>query len=237
MRSVSIFLLSLIILTFFITSFFVPYKNLADVRVSVTFASDKKNTAVLGRNTFPTPTINPKMAAFYKKVKSPTPTNTIVPTKKLTVPTPTEKVVKSPTPTPTAKQVKNQDPTPTKAQSLPTSSVKEYIMNEINKYRETQGKPSVTPDSHSCDFAKLRAEEISKNFDHAGFNSRAASRTMPYPPYEYINENIAMTSDYKRVVELWRNSPGHAENMRADTPIVCVESYGDYYAYEGYRPK
>ncbi len=236
MRSVTLFLLSIFILSFFIASFFVPYKNLADVRVSVTFASDKKSTAVLGRNTFPTPTMNPKLAAF-KKPKVPTPTNftTPVPTKKLTVPTPTKKVVS--TPTPTIILVKSVDPTPTKVQSTTSLSVQEYIMNEINKYRETQGKSRVTTDSYSCDFAKLRAEEVSKNFDHAGFNSRAASHTLPYPPYEYVNENIAMTSDYKRVVDLWRNSPGHAENMRADTPIVCVEAYGDYYAYEGYRAK
>jgi uncharacterized protein YkwD len=113
---------------------------------------------------------------------------------------------------------------------------KEYIMNAINEYRRSRGLSEVKTDPYTCSFAKERAREISVYFNHDGFSQRVANKSLPYPGYSLITENIAMTSDYKRVVELWINSKGHAENMQKDTPFVCVESYGNYYAYEGWRP-
>jgi uncharacterized protein YkwD len=109
-------------------------------------------------------------------------------------------------------------------------------MNAINDYRKSQGLSAVKTDPYTCSFAKIRAQEITQGFNHDGFSNRITSHTLPYPTYHQVTENIAMTSDYKRVVTLWINSPGHAENMRRDTPYVCVESSGNYYAYEGWRP-
>ena len=91
-------------------------------------------------------------------------------------------------------------------------------------------------DPYTCAFAGTRAQEISVEFNHDGFSERVASKTVPYPGYSYINENIARTSDYRRVVDMWIASSGHAQNMRANTPYVCVAQYGTYYAYEGWRP-
>jgi uncharacterized protein YkwD len=113
---------------------------------------------------------------------------------------------------------------------------KAYIMDAVNDYRKSQGLPSVKTDPYTCTFAKIRAQEITKSFTHDGFERRITTDTLPYPSYHLVTENIAMTSDYKQVVKLWINSPGHAENMRRDTPYVCVESSGNYYAYEGWRP-
>jgi uncharacterized protein YkwD len=59
---------------------------------------------------------------------------------------------------------------------------------------------------------------------------------MPYAKWSAITENIAMTSNYGDVVTMWKNSSGHAANMRADTPFVCVMQNGNYYAYEGMKP-
>lgn len=109
-------------------------------------------------------------------------------------------------------------------------------MNAVNNYRAAQGLSSVQTDSYTCSFAKTRAKEISVAFNHDGFNNRVASKTLPYPSYQSVTENIAMTSNYKDVVNMWINSPGHAANMRADTPYVCVEQYGSYFAYEGWKP-
>ena len=114
-------------------------------------------------------------------------------------------------------------------------SAGDYIMNAINDYRGTQGLSAVKTDLNTCSFAKIRALEISTNFSHSGFESRIGTHTLPYSGYHFVTENIAMTSNYKNVVSMWINSPGHAANMRADTPFVCVEKYGDYYAYEGLR--
>ena len=109
-------------------------------------------------------------------------------------------------------------------------------MNAINDYRRSQGLSEVRTDSNTCNFAKIRAQEITNGFNHDGFNNRISSKTLPYPGYQLVTENLARNSNYKNVVQSWINSPGHAENMRKDTPFVCVESSGDYYAYEGWKP-
>lgn len=169
--------------------------------------------------------------------RTPTPTKTPSPT-----PTPRVRRVKTPTPTPTKKPsatpspTKVVTPTPTNQPAGSTDEKKTYIMNAINAYRKSQGLSPVQTDQHTCNFAKIRAQEITKGFNHDGFSDRINAKSLPYPSYSRVTENIAMTSDYKRVVTLWINSAGHAENMRRDTPYVCVESSGNYYAYEGWKP-
>jgi uncharacterized protein YkwD len=156
----------------------------------------------------------------------PMPVATIKPTL-----TPTTNPTVRPSSTPAA------TPKPTVVQSAPpSSSVQAYIMKAINDYRAKYGLAAVKTDSYTCNFAKVRAQEISSSFNHNGFTSRVNSQTLPYPGYHYVNENIAMNYSYQNVVNAWANSPGHAVNMRSDTPYVCVEKYGSYYAYEGWRP-
>ena len=136
------------------------------------------------------------------------------------------------TPTPSPSPTYIFTPTPEPA----SDNVKSYILKEINTFRDSYGLPPVNIDSYTCNFAKTRAQEISNVFNHDGFTQRLASGTLPYPSYSRVTENIAMTPSYKEVVIMWINSPGHAENMRMDTPFVCVEKYGNYYAYEGWKP-
>lgn len=95
---------------------------------------------------------------------------------------------------------------------------------------------TVSTDSNTCNFAQTRAGEITTNFSHSGFNDRISAHTLPYPSYSYVNENIAMNSNYQNVADSWINSPGHAENLQADTPYACVGINGKYYAYEGWKP-
>lgn len=177
------------------------------------------------------------------------PTISIPQPTKFSLPTPTQK--QGSTPTPTLKQSTNSTTTPTNkptptltSQPAPTSTQsaisldekQKFMVDEINKYRASIGLTSVKSDKYTCDFGKVRAQEISKDFSHDGFSDRVANKTIPYPSYRLITENIAMTSDYKKVVSMWINSPGHAENMRRDTPFVCVGTYNNYYAYEGWKP-
>ena len=162
----------------------------------------------------PTPTLSPIPTA------SPTPTYTPTPTISLQ-PSPTSVLVNS-------EQVdtnKNDSP-----------SIQEYIMLEINNYRSSHGLSKVTTDSHTCNFARVRVEEVSVSFNHDGFKSRIDGNSLPYPTYSKVTENIAMNSDHTKVVESWINSSGHAENMRQDTPYVCVEQKGNYFVYVGWRP-
>ncbi len=178
----------------------------------------------------------PDLTAYYQEVEriknearqqvGPTQTPTNIPIPK---PSPTPK------PSPVLKSSPTSKPTVTPTPIQNTADVKTYIMGEINKYRLTQGLSEVKTDKYTCEFAATRAKEVASNFSHDGFQSRIDNKTLPYPSYHYITENIAMNSNYKNVVQAWINSSGHAKNMRADTPFVCVEKYGNYYAYEGWR--
>jgi uncharacterized protein YkwD len=115
-------------------------------------------------------------------------------------------------------------------------NIQNYIMKQINDYRKSLNIPEVNTDPHTCAFAKIRAEEISRDFSHSGFNKRISENSLPYPNFTQITENIALNSNYQDVVPQWISSSGHAENMRRDTPFVCVEKYGNYFAYEGFKP-
>lgn len=158
------------------------------------------------------------------------PTKTPTPTKELVTPTPT----KRPSPTPTKKII---TPTPTK--TTPSSSLsteQTFIINAINDFRRSKGLTEIKTDPYTCNFAQVRAKEITTSFNHDGFRNRINSKSLPYPSYHMVTENIAMTSRYQDVVNMWINSEGHRLNMEKDTPYVCVGKEGNYYAYEGWQP-
>jgi uncharacterized protein YkwD len=116
------------------------------------------------------------------------------------------------------------------------TTIENYLLTQINAFRASKGLTHVTAEAYTCNFARIRAAEIADNFSHDGFRQRIDKQTLPYPTYHEVTENIAMTNDYHNVVDLWINSPSHAANMEKDTPNVCVEKAGNYYAYEGWRP-
>lgn len=122
------------------------------------------------------------------------------------------------------------------ATELTETQVTNYIIKEVNAYRASLKLKPVQTNNETCDFAKIRAAEISTNFSHDGFNRRAKSGTLPYKHWHVITENIAMTSNYRDVEKMWEHSHGHAKNMRDDTPYVCIMRNGKYFAYLGMKP-
>jgi uncharacterized protein YkwD len=127
-------------------------------------------------------------------------------------------------------------PTNTPSPTPLTNDISTYLLNAVNQYRSSLGLSSVQSNAETCSFATLRASEITSNFSHNGFYNRVNNHTIPYAQWAHATENIAETSDYKQVVTLWENSPSHAANMRDNTPYVCIEQNGNYFAYEGMRP-
>jgi uncharacterized protein YkwD len=110
------------------------------------------------------------------------------------------------------------------------------LMDQLNAFRASHGLSAVQSDSNTCNFAAIRAQEISGSFDHTAFQNRVNSHTLPYPSYHEVTENIAETGNPSEAVQLWINSPLHNANMQKNTPYVCIKSFGNYYAYEGWRP-
>ena len=154
----------------------------------------------------------------------------------MATPTPTQ------TQTPSAPEaVGGQSPTPTTSPqvNVAQSSAGEgnnEILNAINDYRVSKGLGRVVSNAETCSFAKTRAGEISANFNHDGFTQRIASHNLPYTSYSLVTENIAENSDSSQIVNMWINSPSHEENIRKDTPYVCIVQNGNYFAYEGWKP-
>jgi uncharacterized protein YkwD len=158
-----------------------------------------------------------------------TPTVTPVPLTPTPTPSPTPTVTPvPPTPIPPKPTVA---PTVAKASApVVTNSTGDYLLAKVNEYRKSLGLYEVKSDSNTCDFANKRAGEIVGNFNHDGF------KNLPYPSVSKVTENIAMEPSRDDVVNAWINSAPHAENMRADTPFVCIGNSGNYYAYEGWKP-
>lgn len=161
--------------------------------------------------------------AYTKTVELKT-INTTTQLTQSTTQTPTLTPTLTPTPTQAIKKVT------TVTQATENVNISEYLLTKVNEYRRSLGLSEVSSNSNTCNFAKKRAQELNNNFNHDGF------KNLPYPSYSKVVENIAMTSNFANVVNQWINSPGHAENMRADTPFVCIENFGDFYAYEGWKP-
>lgn len=126
--------------------------------------------------------------------------------------------------------------TPTETPTPILISKTDHILSEINDFRRSKGLTSLAKDSYSCQFASMRVNEVVSSFTHDGFQNRINDKTLPYPTYTTVTENIAMTTEYKDVVSLWINSPGHADNMSKDTPFGCVASIGNYYVFESWKP-
>lgn len=158
---------------------------------------------------------------------------TLPPIKPTFTPTPTSIPQSTVTPTPTSIPTPTLQPT-----TIPTplQSIRDYLMQEINNYRHSQGLSSVQTDSYTCNFAEIRAREIVNNFNHNGFTNRINSKTLPYPSYSLVVENLAMTGNFKDVIRMWINSPGHATNLKAKTSYGCTGNSGSYYTYEGWNP-
>lgn len=170
---------------------------------------------------------------------SPVPIKKISPTSGVVVPTdkPSLTTIKSePTLSPTPSLFLTQStPTTVPKKSEVVQSGGPFI-SQINAYRAQNGLGAVSTNSETCSFAAIRAQEIASDFSHNGFTNRINSKTLPYSSYHEVTENIAMNSDASQIVTMWINSPGHAENMRKDTPYVCVAQSGNFFAYAGWRP-
>lgn len=117
-----------------------------------------------------------------------------------------------------------------------TNTEQSLIISQINAYRKSLGLPAVKENNATCDFAKIRADEIVASFNHDGFSQRIDAKNLPYTSWSTVVENIAMNTNANDVVSLWIKSPPHAENMRENTTYVCVRNTGSHFAYEGMTP-
>lgn len=138
-------------------------------------------------------------------------------------------------------------PTPTATISIPlspepslipsqTPGVTSAVLTAVNSYRKSFNLSPLITDPITCNFAKIRAQEIATSFTHDGFTNRVQTNTLPYPTYQDIGENIAMNSDPNQIISIWASSSNHAANMKKDVVYGCVQNNGNYYVLENWKP-
>lgn len=110
-----------------------------------------------------------------------------------------------------------------------------WVLDQINAYRVQMGMDKTVTDPQVCQYAELRAVEISTEFSHRRFHLGAGK--FYGERFELATENLAMEYPYQEIVAAWINSPSHNKQLLADTPYICVAQYGDYWAMEGLREK
>ncbi len=205
----------------------VPQMLLARYKINASPTAVPVSAPTPTPGTIPDTMQSPASRHLATSTLTPTPSPTLIPVRKpkLTSPTPSS---------PDKIGVKSGPKTLTNPTNI--SSKDSIILQDINNYRKGKGLPVLSASSVICSFAKVRAQEISTNFNHDGFQKRVDSKTLPYPSYSIINENIVMTSDFHQVITLWVNSPGHMANLSSNITYGCIGDYGNYYAFEGWKP-
>ena len=74
---------------------------------------------------------------------------------------------------------------------------------------------------------KERLHEIQNDFSHSGFQSRLGNGAFNQLNYASIAENIfAGSNEPAAVVEAWRNSSGHNQNMLGEFSWGCGQVEG-----------
>ncbi len=146
------------------------------------------------------------------------PTATLIPTTK-PIPTPLPEPTSEPAPQSTNPQTTVITPT---IQETRPSLVVNSLLGEVNSYRKTQGKSELGSRDDLCTVTSERAVELQNDFSHAGFQNRLNNGSFNQLNYSGLAENIfAGTSDVMTIVEGWKNSSGHNENMLGDYVWGC----------------
>lgn len=118
----------------------------------------------------------------------------------------------------------------------PVQASEEFnLITKVNEFRKSKGLTAVKTNMQTCNFAQIRAKEAAESFTHEGFYNRISSKTLPYPRYRLVTENLAWAPKNQDAVQMWVNSPTHAANMLKNINFACIKKQGDYYAFEGLR--
>lgn len=178
----------------------------------------------------PTITATPTVKPTITPTAQPTATQKPTPTIALT-PKPTQK----PTPTmaPTPKHTATPTPAPTITNSMLTQ-IENGFLNLVNQERQSLGLKPLTINAHLDSCAEVRSYEIITSFSHTRPNGSSCFSLIDESKYNYstLGENICMTSHvgngyvtpftgsnaqieaiYSHIFNLFKNSPGHYQNM------------------------
>ena len=116
---------------------------------------------------------------------------------------------------------------------------REYILEQINKYRKKKGAEPLEFNDELNDYAQMRAEELEEHFGHARPNGESFSKELELEYRTYgFGECGANVGSYKNVASGWYNSSKHKKIMTDKKAKICGIGvngrYIDLITYDGY---
>lgn len=98
------------------------------------------------------------------------------------------------------------------------------VVEMVNQYRAQNGLAPLTVMTDLSDAAFLRSYEISNYFSHTRPNGESCFSVVPFGTvYHGVGENIAYgQTTPARVMESWKNSLGHNENILGNYNCIGV---------------
>lgn len=113
---------------------------------------------------------------------------------------------------------------PTRFDSVDVANLdEEKLWNLVQDWRESQGLARYIKSDELCRIAEDRAEDQKNGLDnHAGFKAK-------YYSYPYVlSENCAVSSNEKRILGGWLNSPPHLAALQKPYTHSCIKTKGRY---------
>jgi uncharacterized protein YkwD len=99
----------------------------------------------------------------------------------------------------------------------PDTHLVEDVLSYTNKFRKSKGLPALLINEDLNDIAQAHSVDMAKGrvgFGHTGFNKRYAQAKKKINNFSGFAENVAYgVNTGKEVVNMWKNSPGHRQNM------------------------
>ena len=123
-----------------------------------------------------------------------------------------------------------------------SSLTKDSVEQAINKYRAERGLNPLITYEPLCDLAKVRVYEIKTDWSHFGFEKRSGENSGDGTLYKrfcdtdklkctFIGENLARDfTSTSSVLNAWKVSKGHNDNLLGDYNSQCVAIDGLYIA-------
>lgn len=124
------------------------------------------------------------------------------------------------------------------AQAADLAKKRQEMLESINTERENAGLSPLLLDETVCDYAQIRAQEITESFSHTRLNGENYWEELGRLGVDYYpgGENIAAgNSTVSATMNQWMNSPGHKANILKEgigkVGIGYVETEGGYHHY------
>lgn len=107
----------------------------------------------------------------------------------------------------------------------------EDVLKYTNQFRKSKGLPALEMRDDLNRIASTHSKDMAKgkcSFGHDGFNQRESEVQKIIQPFYEMAENVAYgATTGKGVVQMWKDSPGHRENMLGHYKYLGIGTAAD----------